>query len=138
MHTPPPSPITPKLVEEKTCGVIKGDSPKKVVLKAPTKLDNPRMKKTKKKKNENVPNSQIKITEMFKKKEKISSHETPCNSGQFENKKITKPHGIGVNTTDGEAFCMSSDGFPDVGESYPVVGGTIYKPDLAIKLSLSK
>ena len=107
-------------MEEKNCGDIKGDSPKKVVLRAPTKLDNPRMKKTKKKKYENVPNSQIKITEMFKKKEKISSHETPCNSGQSENKKIT------------------NDGFPDVGENYPVVGGTIYKPDLAIKLSLSK
>ena len=96
------------------------------------------MKKTRKKKNENVPNSQIKITEMFKKKEKINSYETPCNPGQFKNKKITKPHGLGVNTMDGEAFCLSSDGFPDVGESYPVVGGTIYKPDLGVKLSLSE
>ena len=122
--------------------------PKLIVLKAPTKLDNPsqikRKKKeikintksqTKKKEIKIIPKSHTRINDIFKRLQKNDENETPCISGQVK-KKITKPLAIEMNTTDGEVPCVSSDVCHVVGESSSS-GSAKDKPDLATKQKLT-
>ena len=122
--------------------------PQKIIkLKAPTKLDNPKKKTTtnnkkqqttKNKKTEYIPRTQMKISDMLKKKEIDDRNETPCTSGEIICRKVTKPPVLEKNMTDGEAPCKTSDVIQVEGESLQNLGCTNEQPDLATKLSLMR